>query len=224
MEHPDRTEPTQFRDLTLQGFVERLASDEPVPGGGSAAAVAGSLGAGLLSMVGALSQGREKYAAFAATHARARVRGAELGDLFLRIADDDAVAYAGFAAAMKLPRTTDEEKAARTQSIRAAAVHAAGVPMICLEHCVELAEELKALAGRCNLNVSSDITVATLLAEAAAAGAGANVEVNLTSIGDPERAQALAARTHELVGRVRRLAEAAREIVARGELRDPEPA
>src|SRR5204862_431436 len=80
-------------------------------------------------MVASLSVGRPKYAAHAAVHERASAEGTRLAGRFLEIADEDAAAYGGFAAAMKLPRETDEERAARTRSLRSAARSAAEVPL-----------------------------------------------------------------------------------------------
>jgi formiminotetrahydrofolate cyclodeaminase len=127
-----------FRDLTIEAFVDRLSSDEPVPGGGSASAIAASLGAALVSMVARLSEGRERYAAHAATHARAGDVGRRLSARFFQLADEDAAAFAVFGVALKMPRATDEEKAVRTQAIRAAARTAADVPLACVEACLEL--------------------------------------------------------------------------------------
>ena len=114
----------RFRDLTVSEFVGRLASPDPVPGGGSAAAIAGSLAAGLVTMVASLSTGRPRYSVHAALHGVSLTAGRELADRLLALADEDAEAYAGFGAAMKLPRETDEERAARAEAIdRAAGPH-----------------------------------------------------------------------------------------------------
>ena len=99
----------RFGALTLDAFVEELASSAPIPGGGSAAAVAAALAAGLVAMVAGLSTDRPAYARFAATHVRAGRAGRELAAGLLALADEDAAAYGTFAAAMKLPRATDEE-------------------------------------------------------------------------------------------------------------------
>lgn len=218
------TDPQRFRDLSLDTFVGRLASAEPVPGGGSASAVAASLGAGLVAMVAALSGGRPRYADHAATHASAGDHGRELADRFLALADDDAAAYAGFSAALKMPRETDEEKAARSAALRAAARVAAEVPLACVEACLELVAAAESLAGRSNVNASSDLAVATLLGEAAARGAAANVIVNLPSVGDEAFSAAMTGRVDDLLAEIGTLAMATRAIVASGEARSPLPA
>ena len=209
----------RFGDLTLRAFVDRLASSDPVPGGGSASAVAGALGAALVTMVASLSVGRPKYAAHAAVHERASAEGTRLAGRFLEIADEDAAAYGGFAAAMKLPRETDEERAARTRSLRSAARSAAEVPLACVEACVELVSATEALAGRSNVNAASDLAVAANLGEAAAEGAAANVRINLDSIGDATVAEELDQRVEELLVEVRRLADMTRETVGSGQSR-----
>src|ERR1035437_3972270 len=114
-----------FADLTVAEVVERLSRGEPVPGGGAASAVGASLGAALISMVAALSTGKPKYAAHEATLTRCGAVGRELAAEFLLLADRDADAYAGYCAALKLPRETESDQAARRKAIQSAARSAA---------------------------------------------------------------------------------------------------
>jgi methenyltetrahydrofolate cyclohydrolase len=217
LEEPERS---RYRDLTLAEFVERLASADPVPGGGSASAVAAALGASLVSMVAALSEGRPKYAAHAATHIRTSAEGRRLVDRFLALADQDATAYAAFAAALKLPRDSEAERAARTVALQSAARTAAEVPLACVGACRDLVAAAEALAGRSNANASSDLAVAAHLGEAAARGAAANVLVNLPSIGDEAVAVTLRGRVDELLGEIKTLADTTLDVVSSGATRD----
>jgi len=221
--NPSVNVPQRFGSLTLREFVERLASAEPVPGGGSASAVAASLGASLVAMVAALSTGRPKYAEHSALHAEAAAAAARLRDRLLALADEDAVAYGGFAEAMKLPRETPDQERARQAAIASAARAASEVPLTCLEACHEVVAWAEALAGRSNRNASSDLEVSALLASAAARGAGANVLVNLPSVDDESWAGEVRLRVDELVDDVERLADRTREVVRGGEPRDPLP-
>jgi formiminotetrahydrofolate cyclodeaminase len=216
---------SSFRGLTLRDFLGLLASSEPVPGGGSASAIAASLGASLVAMVASLSEGRPKYADHTDLHEIARDTGTRLIDRFLELADADAIAYGKFSAALKLPRATAEEIDTRTLAMRAAAREAAEVPLDCVEACLELVSTTEALAGRSNANASSDLNVAALLAEAAARGAAANVMVNLPSVGDPEYGDRAMNRVDELLREITRLADETRSVVLAGRTREPiEPA
>jgi formiminotetrahydrofolate cyclodeaminase len=205
-------------------FVDRLASADPVPGGGSASAVAASFGAGLVAMVAALSEGRPKYAAHAALHERAGEVGRRLVGRFLELADKDADAYMAFAAAMKLPRETDDERAVRSSAMQSAARRAADVPLETVEACLELVAAVESLAGRSNQNASSDLNVAALLGEAAARGAAENVLVNLPMIGDEDATGELTAQVMALLHSIGELAAATHAIVRSGDSRDPLPA
>ena len=210
--------------MTLDGFMQLLGSATPSPGGGAASAVAAACGAALVAMVASLSVDRPKYAAYAASHARHGDAGRALAGRLLGLADEDADAYAAFAAALKLPRETDAEKALRTASIRASARVAAEAPLRTLEACRDVVTGSEGLAGRSNLNASSDLAVASRLAEAAAHGAAENVLVNLPSLGDEVLADEMRGRVEALLAEIEDLAEATRAHVERGELRDPEAA
>ncbi len=209
----------RFRDLTVDQFISLLASAEPVPGGGSAAAVAGSLGGALVAMVASLSAGRPKFAEHEQLLTEARAAGLLLADRFLTLADEDAAAFAGFGVAMKMPRDTEDEKAARAKALQAAARAATEAPYRTVEACLQLALEAESMAGRSNKNASSDLEVAGLMAVAAARSAAANVFINVPAMGDDTTAQDMLARTEEMVDDVERLASRIREIVRGGETR-----
>jgi len=156
-------------------------------------------------------------------HASAGVAGRALTDRLLRLADDDSAAYAVFAAALKMPKDSDAEQVARRSALRIAARTAAEVPLACVEACHEVVLAAESLAGRSNLNASSDLAVACLLASAAAQGAAANVLVNLPAVGDDAFAAAMGARVTSLLAEIESISSATRAIVASGVLR-PAPA
>lgn len=212
----------RFADLTVGGFSEVLASAAPVPGGGSASAVAASLAASLTAMVARLSADRPKYAAYAKTHARALEAAEAARVRFLALADEDAAAYAAFGHARKLPKETPDEAQARDAAIAAAALKAAEVPLEVVRQCHGLIHEIESLAGRSNLNAASDLDVGALLVHAAARGAGANVIINLPSIPDRKATDTMLSeverRLHEIESAVARVHGQVRS----GNLRGPE--
>jgi glutamate formiminotransferase/formiminotetrahydrofolate cyclodeaminase len=212
---------TRFGDLTVAAFVDRLASAEPVPGGGSAAAVAGSLAAALVAMVASLSQDRPKYAQHAALHEEAITAARALADRFLALADEDAAAYAAYVAAMKLPRDTDHERENRDAAIRQAARAASDAPYRTVQACADVVGYAEALAGRSNRNASSDLEVAALLSVAACRAAAANVYINLPAIGDDGTSRELLARTEHLADEIERQADFLKEVVRGGQPREP---
>jgi formiminotetrahydrofolate cyclodeaminase len=210
---------TAFRDQPLASFIEQLASAAPVPGGGSASAVAASLAAALVAMVAALSVDRPRYAEHAALHAWGRAEGRRLASELLVLAEEDAAAYAGLSGAMKRPRETTSQQAERTAAIRSAAKVASEVPLRCVTACRDVIRVAEALAGRSNVNASSDLNVAALLGEAAARGAAANVIVNLPATADEAFAGEARSRVSDLLAEVERLAHETRRIVESGEAR-----
>jgi formiminotetrahydrofolate cyclodeaminase len=172
-------------------------------------------------MVANLSAGRPKYAQHEALHARALAAAGELAARMLTLADEDAAAYAGYGAALKLPRDTDEERAARTAAVHAAALAATLSPMRTVEASLEIVRLAESLAGRSNRNASSDLEVSALMAVAACRAAAANVYINLPSLGDQAQASELLERTGELANAVEHLAARTKEVVRGGEAREP---
>ena len=211
-----------FADLTVGEFLDRLASPEPVPGGGSASALAGALGASLVSMVCGLSAGRPKYAAYESTLLRCDEIGQALAAEFLDLADRDSFAYAGYAAALEMPRDIDEEKASRRAAIRIAARAAADAPMECVIACTRLAAAADSLAGRSNVNASSDVLVAALLAEAAARGAAENVRINLPATDDEQYADTINRKLDSALHEIAAVTAQTREAILSGQPREPE--
>ena len=169
-------------DLTLEEFQNHLASDDPTPGGGTAAAIALGQAAALTEMVAGLTLGREKWQSgwIAAETARAVARRVMVrsGEL----AKEDSQAFDSVVAGFKMPKSTEEEKDARRQSIRLATLHAAEVPLATSQHGMELLNVLSSLATHGNANAASDVGVASLLASAAVKGALFNVDINVAAL------------------------------------------
>ena len=184
-------------ELTVRDLTERLASRAPVPGGGSASALAGALGAALVEMVCELTVGKPEY-----EDPVARQIGAAAGELrgsLLAAAEADAAAYLDVVAARRLPRDGDAERAARKAAIGEASVAATEVPLGVARLAAKVLDLAASIASIGNRNAVSDAGTAALLAAAAARGAALNVRINLPSLPDahPLRAEA-AARLAEL--------------------------
>lgn len=210
---------TSVGDLTAA-----LASAQPAPGGGTAAAVAASLAASLTSMVVRLSLDRPRYQQHALLHAEALAASDAARTDFLKLAEDDATAYAGYRQARGMPRVTDAEAAAREAATRVAARRSAEVPLTVVEACQRQLDLVERLAGRSNPSAGSDLDVAALLLEAAARGAAANVLVNLASIGDDGYSASARAQIAEHMEQIQGATARTRGLVAGGEQRPPEAA
>lgn len=194
-----------FDERPLKEFCASLASSAPTPGGGTASAAAGALGASLVSMVCALTLSKEKYkeahdalSPIAAEAAEARTRLSRLMDL-------DSEAFEGMAAARKLPKETEEEKSRRSEAVQAASRRAAEVPMETARLAATLLSRLPLVAEKGNPNAGSDTGVAALLLSAAAEGALLNVGINLSSIEDAEFVHAMEKETALISREVERL-------------------
>jgi methenyltetrahydrofolate cyclohydrolase len=173
-----------YKDWSIQAYLDKLAGADPEPGGGSVAALAGALGAGLVTMVTALTLGKEKYAAAQDDMEEIRAGAEKLRSDLAAFITADAEAYAKVAAAMKMPRDNDAQRKERSRVMQASLKGAATVPLTIAEAAVEVARLSLPAAEKGNTNAVSDAGVAVILAEAAAQSAALNVKINLAWIED----------------------------------------
>ena len=215
--------PRGFRDQTIEEFSIALESGEPVPGGGSAAAVAGALAASLCSMVVRLSLERPALQAHASLHVEGLAVSEAARSRFLDLAAEDAAAYATYRAARRMPHDTDEQSAARDVATRQAALVSAEVPLTVVDACRRQVEIAERLVGRTNRHAASDLDVAALLLDASARAAAANVLVNLPAIGDEALASGMRLRVEDDLQQVGATASRVRDMIASGAQRPADP-
>jgi formiminotetrahydrofolate cyclodeaminase len=185
---------SSFHQLSVSQFLAALASSDPTPGGGTAAAMAGAMGASLLMMVAGLPKSRTNDEAEHAALAAARAALTPLAGRLRGLADEDSDAYDKVTAAYRLPRQNADEKAARTAAIQSALEEATTVPLDTLHACAEALQQGVVVARDGHLAAASDAAVALGLLEAAANGAAANVRVNIEGLKDPALQARLAAK------------------------------
>ena len=171
-------------DTSVWAFLDELASGAPTPGGGGAAALAGAMGAALISMVCNLTIGRKRYAD-AEDEMRSLLDRAEmLRHELQQLAEEDVIVFNRLSAAYKLPRTTDADIAIRRDAIQSALKRATEVPLRTARAAAAIVPLCPPVAERGNQAAVSDVGVAVLLAQAAVRSALLNVDINLRSIED----------------------------------------
>lgn len=200
-------------DLDVKKYMENLASNLPAPGGGSASALAGAQGISLVMMVAELTVGKEKYRDWEAYCQKAISDGTVIQTNFLKAIDDDTDAYNKVGAAFKLPKNTDEEKAARSRAIQDATVLATRVPLRTMEISLEALKVAKSLIGKSNPNCSSDIGVGALNLKSALMGAWLNVKINLPGIKDEALRNELFKKGQSMLEEGNKIADKCYEIV-----------
>ncbi|MBM3127693.1 MAG: cyclodeaminase/cyclohydrolase family protein [Chloroflexi bacterium] len=202
-----------FASKSIQIFLDELASAEPAPGGGTVAALSGALGASLVAMVCRLTIGKKGYEPVSAEMQTILPRAEALQRELTELMQADTDAYTRVMDAYKLPKTTDDEKAARTRAIQAALQHASDVPLRVAELCVQALALARVVAEKGNKNAASDGGVGALMAEAGARGAAFNVSINLGSIADETFAHDRRARVAALLAQAERAKREILEIV-----------
>jgi glutamate formiminotransferase/formiminotetrahydrofolate cyclodeaminase len=174
--------PAPLASMTVERFVDEVSSNSPAPGGGSVAALAGSLGAALAAMVANLTVGKAGYeTAWKSSSALAESAQAVKAAL-MRAVDDDTKAFDDVLAAMRLPKSTEEEKTTRAAAIAAAYEKATAVPLNTARLCLQALELAEQAAASGNRNSVSDAGVGALIAKSGLEAAILNVRINLPSV------------------------------------------
>lgn len=192
-------------DLTCKGFAAETASESPAPGGGSISAYMGALGAALGTMVANLSSHKagwdDRWEEFSDWADRGQALLAEL----LHLVDEDTEAFNRIMAVFAMPKSTDEEKAARSAALQEATLYATEVPLRTMKAAVRVFPLVRAMAETGNPNSVSDAGVGALAARSAVLGACLNVKINAAGLKDRERAGALVAEAESIAADAVRL-------------------
>lgn len=199
--------------LSVTRFLDELAGAGATPGGGSAAAIMGAMGAALVSMVANLTIGKKGYEA---VEPQMRTLLAESEALRVRLAGmvaEDVAAFDSLMAAYRLPRASDAEKAARGAAIQAGLVAATESPLACARACGEAVRLAERAVEHGNLNAISDVGVGVVAAWAALRSAALNVHVNVPQIRDRAYAERVLAELDALLAECGPLAERVHDAV-----------
>ena len=173
-------------DKTVSELLDAFSSPDPTPGGGSAAALAGALGASLVAMVAGMKKTRNGAPEERAALDSARADLITLQGTLKDLVDLDTEAYTLVVAAYRQPRVTEDEKRAREKTIQEAMRVATQVPLETMRACANVIREARIVADCGNPSAASDVKVGVQLALAGFRGAGYNVEINFPSLTDPE--------------------------------------
>lgn len=184
-------------DTSIRKFLEEAGSSAPTPGGGSIAVLCAALGASMGSMVANLTTGPKFEALQTEMQASVKSFEAAVAD-FESFLERDMYSFQQYMDALGMPKSTLEEKQARTAAMQAAAMQAADVPLQLMRRCLELLQLSEEMAGKANKNVISDLAIAAIALEGAVQSAWITVEINLGSIKDKQQRKSREAEGTEL--------------------------
>jgi glutamate formiminotransferase/formiminotetrahydrofolate cyclodeaminase len=204
--------PAPLMSLTVERFVDEVSSDSPAPGGGSVAALAGSLGAALAAMVANLTVGKKGYEDVWSGLSDMAERAQRLKSALASAVDEDTRAFNQVMEAVRLPKATPEQQRDRELAIERAARQAAGVPLETARLCLQVIELASQAARQGNRSSASDAGVAALVARAGVEGAALNVLTNLSAIKDETFGAACREELARLTSDAERLSQ---EVVSR---------
>ena len=188
-----------YNEKTIKDFIQVLSSKEPVPGGGGASALIGSIGIALGNMVGSLTVGKKKYADVEEDIKILMFKAERLAEKFQELIDKDAESFAPLAAAYALPKDTEEEKAERTRVMEAALETASLAPLEIMETVCEAVDIVSEFAAKGPKLAISDAGVAAIALRSALLGASLNVFINTASMQNRSLAAELEGRANEMI-------------------------
>jgi len=200
-------------DKKVSNFLGELASNSPTPGGGSVAALAGALGAALISMVGNLTAGKKKYENIEEDIKKIVSSSEKLRYELSQLIEEDVKTFNNFMATCKMPKETEDEKRMRTEKIQEALIEAAKVPLKTAYKCLDIMILSREVAEKGNVNLIGDVGVAVLMAEAALESAILNVKINLRMIKDEKVRTELSSSIEEILLKEKGQKEKVLEIV-----------
>ena len=180
----------KLKEMTVENYLDMMASDTPAPGGGSASALCGAQGAGLVAMVAGLTVGSKKYEAFRERCAGVLERGRIYTEGLTEQIDLDTEAFNQVAAAFKMPKGTDEERQTRSMAIQAGTLASTEAPLETMRLALAALQNGWRLLDGFNESAASDLGVAALELLAAVRGAWLNLLINIGGLKDRERAEA----------------------------------
>lgn len=189
-------------DMNVKEFLEKTASNSPVPGGGSVAALSAGVAAALAEMVANLTVGKKGYEDAQEEMKEIVIKGANYRNEFVKDIDKDSDAFNEVMAAFKLPKETDEEKEARKNAIQAGSKNATLVPLLVAKNAFEMMEIIEKVVKKGNKNAVTDGAVAAMMARTAVLSALYNVKINLGSIKDESFVEEVTKQMEELEAKV----------------------
>jgi glutamate formiminotransferase/formiminotetrahydrofolate cyclodeaminase len=199
--------------MSLRQFVDETASESVAPGGGSVSAYVGALGVALGGMVANLSAHRrvwdDRWEEFSVWAEKAQ----QLKEALMRLVDEDTHAFNRIIAAVRLPKSTEEEKAARETAMQEATVYATEVPLQTMATALDAFELLRAMAEKGNPNSASDAGVGALCARAAIRGAHLNVRINAKDLKDQQYADTLNQKAADIAAQASKLEQEVLDLV-----------
>lgn len=203
----------KLTDMTCRAFADETSSESPAPGGGSISAYMGALGAALGTMVANLSAHKPGWDDRWEEFSQVAEQGRKLQDKLIHLVDEDTAAFNKIMDALGLPKSTDEEKAARRAALEEATLFATKVPLETMRTALGVFDVVKAMAEKGNPASVSDAGVGALAARAAVLGAYMNVRINAKDLKNREQADEILAEAADIAAKAQELEKEVVDIV-----------